>query len=163
MGLWTHAEIAVGIICSCLPVLPIFFQTIWPRIFSRLKSSLSIPNGFKSFKPSVRLAKRTVDPSKSSSNSTSTLHHTYELQGRYHSSRVTEIGPTERHASTISDVNAQTIRPLPMSSGELETNTRGMEDYRNKNQILKTVTIETMQEDRNSCASDVERQGRAPW
>lgn len=163
MGLWTHAEIAVGIICSCLPVLPIFFQTIWPKISSRIKTSLSTLNRFKDFKPSVRLAKGIDDPSNSSSNSTGTLHPTYELQGRYHSSGMTEIDPTKRHTSTISDLNAQTIRPLPIFPGESETDTTGMGDWRNKNQILKTVTVETVQEDRDSCASDLERQGRAPW
>ena len=32
MGLWTYAEIAIGIIVSCLPVLPRFFQHFGPKI-----------------------------------------------------------------------------------------------------------------------------------
>jgi len=31
MGLWTYAEIAIGIIVSCLPVLPKFFQHFGPK------------------------------------------------------------------------------------------------------------------------------------
>lgn len=34
MGFWTYAEIAIGIIISCLPVLPRLFQTFGPRIYS---------------------------------------------------------------------------------------------------------------------------------
>lgn len=166
MGLWTHAEIAVGIICSCLPVLPIFFQTIWPKIFYHIKTSLLVLNGFKDFKRNRHLAKRVNDPSSASNstgNSTGTLHRTYELHGKYHSSGENEIEPTERDASTSSYVASQTIGTLPISSGDTATDTIRMDDRRNNQQILKTVTIETVRETRQSLASDVENQQRAPW
>lgn len=167
MGLWTHAEVAVGIICSCLPVLPIFFQTVWPKIISRIKASLSTLNGLKHSKPSQRLANDFDDPSNSSGNSTGnstgTLHRTFEIQGKHHSSRETEIDSVEGGASTMSDVATQTIRPLPISSLDGATDIRGMENWRNNGQILKTVTIETVQEARGSLASDEEKQERAPW
>ena len=33
MGLWAYAEISIGIIVSCLPVLPKFFNHFGPRIY----------------------------------------------------------------------------------------------------------------------------------
>ena len=33
MGLWTYAEIAIGIVVSCLPVLPRFFQHFGPKVY----------------------------------------------------------------------------------------------------------------------------------
>ena len=33
MGLWTLAEIAIGVIVSCLPVLPRFFQHAGPKVY----------------------------------------------------------------------------------------------------------------------------------
>ena len=40
MGLWTDAELASGFIISCLPVIPKFFQHIWPKV-SRTLSVMS--------------------------------------------------------------------------------------------------------------------------
>ena len=40
MGLWTFAELATGFIISCLPVIPKFFQHIYPRV-SRALSVIS--------------------------------------------------------------------------------------------------------------------------
>lgn len=36
MGLWTYAELSTGIVISCLPVIPRFFQHIGPRVSSTL-------------------------------------------------------------------------------------------------------------------------------
>ena len=33
MGLWAYAEISIGILVSCLPVLPKFFKNFGPRIY----------------------------------------------------------------------------------------------------------------------------------
>jgi hypothetical protein len=41
MGLWTWAEITTGIIVSCLPVIPKFFQHFGPRVYQTLFSSSS--------------------------------------------------------------------------------------------------------------------------
>ena len=40
MGLWTFAELATGFIISCLPVIPKFFQHMWPKV-SRALSIMS--------------------------------------------------------------------------------------------------------------------------
>ena len=36
MGLWTSAELSTGIVISCLPVIPKFFQYIGPKLSSAL-------------------------------------------------------------------------------------------------------------------------------
>ncbi len=36
MGLWAYAEISIGIIVSCLPVLPKFFTHVGPKIYVSL-------------------------------------------------------------------------------------------------------------------------------
>ena len=38
MGLWTYAELATGVIVSCLPVIPKFFQHVGPRILATIFS-----------------------------------------------------------------------------------------------------------------------------
>ena len=40
MGLWTFAELATGFIISCLPVIPKFFQHMYPKV-SRALSVMS--------------------------------------------------------------------------------------------------------------------------
>ena len=34
MGMWTYAELSTGIVISCLPVIPRFFQHIGPKLSS---------------------------------------------------------------------------------------------------------------------------------
>lgn len=36
MGMWTYAELSTGIVISCLPVIPKFFQHIGPKVSSAL-------------------------------------------------------------------------------------------------------------------------------
>lgn len=36
MGMWTYAELSIGIVISCLPVIPKFFQHIGPKVSSAL-------------------------------------------------------------------------------------------------------------------------------
>ena len=36
MGMWTYAELSTGIVISCLPVIPKFFQHVGPRLSSAL-------------------------------------------------------------------------------------------------------------------------------
>ena len=44
VGLWTQAEIAIGLVVACLPVSPRFFQVFGPKI-RRLVPFLSQPSG----------------------------------------------------------------------------------------------------------------------
>lgn len=36
MGLWGWAELAIGIIVGCLPIMPKFFQHVGPKVFKTL-------------------------------------------------------------------------------------------------------------------------------
>lgn len=47
MGLWTYAELATGVIISCLPVIPKFFQYIGPRIASTISNQASLSRTHK--------------------------------------------------------------------------------------------------------------------
>ncbi|KAI4213374.1 MAG: hypothetical protein LQ349_009283, partial [Xanthoria aureola] len=47
MGLWTWAELTAGILVSCLPVVPRFFQHIGPKVYASFKSN-SITGSFLS-------------------------------------------------------------------------------------------------------------------
>ncbi len=38
MGMWTYAELSTGIVISCLPVIPKFFQHVGPKVHSALTS-----------------------------------------------------------------------------------------------------------------------------
>lgn len=39
MGLWTWAELSIGIIVGCLPALPKFFQHVGPKIYRSLSGT----------------------------------------------------------------------------------------------------------------------------
>ena len=42
MGLWTYAELAAGVIISCLPVIPRFFQYVGPKISATIFSEATL-------------------------------------------------------------------------------------------------------------------------
>lgn len=47
IGLWTYAELATGVIISCLPVIPKFFQHIGPRISSTSSKQARLPGSYQ--------------------------------------------------------------------------------------------------------------------
>lgn len=55
MGLWTYAEIAIGIIISCTPIFPRFYQEFGPKIYAVLSfgsmPSDTTQSGRGTFKP----------------------------------------------------------------------------------------------------------------
>lgn len=59
MGMWTYAELSTGIVISCLPVIPKFFQYIGPKVSSALtlrsKSTKYSGNGSGSAAPSDKV------------------------------------------------------------------------------------------------------------
>ena len=59
MGMWTYAELSTGIVISCLPVIPKFFQHIGPKVSSALtlrsKSTKHSGNGSESAAPSDKV------------------------------------------------------------------------------------------------------------
>lgn len=50
MGMWTYAELSTGIVISCLPVIPKFFQYIGPKVSSAftLRSEYMKDSGIES-------------------------------------------------------------------------------------------------------------------
>ncbi|KAL8885343.1 MAG: hypothetical protein Q9205_001018, partial [Flavoplaca limonia] len=48
VALWTLGEIASGMVCSCLPVVPAFFRHYMPKLTSSFKSSLGKVKGSRS-------------------------------------------------------------------------------------------------------------------
>lgn len=57
MGLWTYAEISIGIVISCTPIFPRFYKEFGPKIYavlsfgSMLPSSDTAQSGRETFKP----------------------------------------------------------------------------------------------------------------
>lgn len=52
MGLWTWAELTTGILVSCLPVVPRFFQHVGPKLYTSFKSnSITGSLFFVNFRP----------------------------------------------------------------------------------------------------------------
>ncbi len=47
MGLWTYAELATGVVVSCLPVIPKFFQHIGPRISATIFNQAKLSGDYK--------------------------------------------------------------------------------------------------------------------
>ena len=47
MGLWTYAELATGVIVSCLPVIPKFFQYMGPRITAKIFNQAKLSGDYK--------------------------------------------------------------------------------------------------------------------
>ncbi|KAL8857491.1 MAG: hypothetical protein Q9178_005985 [Gyalolechia marmorata] len=48
VALWTLGEIASGMVCSCLPVVPAFFRHYMPKVTSSFRSSLEKVKGSRS-------------------------------------------------------------------------------------------------------------------
>lgn len=55
MGLWTYAEISIGIVISCTPIFPRFYQEFGPKIYAVLSfgsmPSETTQSGRETFKP----------------------------------------------------------------------------------------------------------------
>ncbi len=47
MGFWSYAELATGVIISCLPVIPKFFQHVGPRISATIFSQAKFSGDYK--------------------------------------------------------------------------------------------------------------------
>lgn len=152
LGLWTHVEITFGIFCGCLPVLPRFFKALQPKIQFLLKASFQIQTKFEGF----RFGRHEVNRGDAGGLGC-TGKGPYELQGEYNSGVLYGLNPTERRSSTAAIVADFKVRPLAPTAGD---SAEGLDSAGRpkKNRILKTVTIETMDEPRNKPAKDLERQ-----
>lgn len=153
LGLWTHVEITFGIICGCLPFLPRFFKTLQPKISFLFKACSQMQAKSKVF----RFGQLTVNRGDAGSLGC-TGKGPYELQGEYNSGGLYGLNPTETRSSTAPIVVDLTVRsPAPTVEGPAE-GLDSVDGGPKKNRILKTVTIETVQEPRNNPAMDLESQ-----
>lgn len=48
IGLWSWAEMTTGVIISCLPAMPRFFQHVGPKVYSAFYGEPILPSGSKS-------------------------------------------------------------------------------------------------------------------
>lgn len=110
MGLWTLAEVATGVIVSCLPVLPRFVRDVGPKLcraFSiRTKPSLNLGS------ENAQIIGRPSSPSLTSPNSIPTSARDMRIQKANTKGSFTEL---EEYNTVISEVNASHHpRPRPM-------------------------------------------------
>ena len=123
VGLWTYAEIAIGIIVACLPVTPRFFKSIrnslhFGYIFKSANESSSDSAGLKwETKSSAKLKGRfTKDHSAAGSNDTHNPRS--QLQGDYYTLTEVHSVSSDRDISGI-QIPAQALgRPVSLSDLE---------------------------------------------
>ena len=153
MGLWTLAEFTITIICGCMPVIPKFFQTVGPKIYSSSKGSSSLGPS-KGSKISGTSAKRS-----GAGGSEGFLTDSNEAQrqphGKYDSLDENELEMVAGKGSTFSSVS-ESIKPLPSSPGEKAMSQQQIVSEKKRSQILRTVRIETRRD-------DLERQQESDW
>ena len=156
LGLWTHVEITFGIICGCVPCLPRFFKAFQPKIQFLLKACFQIQTKFEGF----RFGRHAVNRG-DAGDLGCTGKGPYELQSEYNSGVLYGLNPTERRSSTAPIVADFTVQPLAPTVGDP---VEGLDSAGRpkKNRILKTVTIETVDEPREEPAKDLERQHSHP-
>ena len=110
MGLWTLAEVAAGVIVSCLPVLPRFFQDIVPKIH-RVFSIGSKPSSTQGSE-SAQIIRRPSSPPATSPDSIPASARDMRIQKAHVNGNFTEM---EEYNTMISEVNAShQSRPRPM-------------------------------------------------
>ena len=110
MGLWTLAEVAIGVIVSCLPVLPRFVRDVGPKLrraFSiRTKPSLNLGS------ENVQIIGRPSSTSPTSPHSIPTTARDMRIQKAHAKGSFTEL---EEYNTVISEVNAShQPRPSPI-------------------------------------------------
>ena len=101
LGLWTLAEVATGVIVSCIPVLPRFFQDIGPKMF-RVFSIGTKPSSNPGSE-NVQIMRRSSSPFPTSPDSIPTSARDMRIQKAQVNSNFTEL---EEYNTVISPVNA---------------------------------------------------------
>ena len=110
MGLWTLAEVAAGVIVSCLPVLPRFFQDMGPKIYRafsvRTKPSSTLGS------ENAQIIESPCSPPPTSPDSIPTSARDMRHQKANVNGNFQEL---EEYNTVISEVNAShQSRPRPM-------------------------------------------------
>ena len=110
MGLWTLAEVAIGVIVSCLPVLPKFFRDIVPKIYQAFSIGTKPPSNLSS--ENAQIIERPSSTSPASPDSIPTNARDMRIQKAHVNGNFTEL---EEYNTVISGVNAShQSRPRPM-------------------------------------------------
>lgn len=164
MGFWTYAEIAIGIIISCLPVLPRLFQTVGPRIYD-VFSSRSKTNGVTHSETQtskfIHTPIRRISGKKRPDEYVDMYGIRTDVSGEY--SPIDEHGSQQPGRAVTNDSSRTSLaptqdRPAPKWEGSIGEQQRG--------QILRTTHIETEMEPEmepethatNVSRADLERQ-----
>ena len=109
LGLWTLAEVATGVIVSCLPVLPRFFQDIGPKIYRAF--SIKIKPSSTLGSENAQIIGRPSSPSPTSPDRIPTSARDMRIQKAHVKSSFTEL---EEYNTLMSEVNAShQSRPRP--------------------------------------------------
>lgn len=155
LGLWANVEIALCIICGCLPVLPRFFQILKPNVLDLFRACNPMQFGPQRLGfCGVPRERGKVD------RSTFTPRGPYELQGENHVDESYISNHTERETSTVNSADGRKTRSLASSSKLSRAGNEDVEAGPKNNQILKTVVIETIRDRRRSSDLNVEVQLR---
>lgn len=157
MGFWTYVEIAIGIIISCLPVLPRLFQAFGPRIYGAfsLRSKTSGVTHSET-KPSLTPIK-SMGGKKKLEGYVDLYGMRTEVSGEY--SSLHEHGPQPPGRMVTNDSSRTSLAPTQDRPG---SGWEGMKGEKQRGQILRTTHIETEMEPEINAANvsraDLERQ-----
>ncbi|KAI9842653.1 MAG: hypothetical protein M1837_007020 [Sclerophora amabilis] len=169
MGFWTLAEVAIGILCGCLPVLPKFFQVLGPKVHTALSStfrtreSSSMPSNLKVSRILNSATKRS-GASDSPDPYNDPYHSRRELKSEYSPLDTPEMARTEAPRNIEGYESGELTRPLPVQCGRPATGQRGLERSQSRSGIVRTVHIETEQYAQKTLSpSALERQQNGPW
>lgn len=153
MGFWTYVEIAIGIIISCLPVLPRLFQAFGPRIYG----AFSLRSKTSGVTNSETKTSHTPIKPISGKKSTDLYGVQTEVSGEY--SPLREHGPPLPGRAVTNDSSQTSLGRTQDHSGP---GWEGMKGEKQRGQILRTTHIETDMEPEvhaaNLSRADLERQ-----
>jgi hypothetical protein len=116
-GFWSIAEIGTGILCSCLPTIPKFAQTLGPKLksalsFARTKPDCSMQNPLGGLKPNWPLDNRSGQ-SKDQPQFLNFYGSRSLLKGEYN--------PLDDREIAVGELHYDHFRPLPVALGKSAT------------------------------------------
>ena len=161
MGFWTYVEIAIGIVISCLPVLPRLFQACGPRIYGMfsLRSKLTGMTPSEA-QPSRNTPIKGFSGKKEQNGYVDGYDMQTEVSGEY-SPLHGQHGLPPRPGGTVTNDSSRTsLGPSP--DGPAPGWDECIKGEKQRGQILRTTHIETEMEPEINAANvsraDLERQ-----
>ena len=164
IGYWTIAEVAMGIICSCLPIMPKLIQHLRVKASAKFSSfdsgsyvgGVSLRSLFKRSKSSqtasVASKGNTLDGSWDLGR-----HHSLpnQTRGEYYTLEDRETA-LPKHKDVNNEVNSKPIH-LELTTHE------DFEARQTRNNIVRTVRVETHRQARDASTVDLEGQQPQDW